>query len=69
VPQIVSCKAYGKEVDWWCLGVILFEMLKGSVLFGGDSEAELFDAILHKPIPWPATISAEAKTVRRLGAA
>lgn len=37
-PEIVTYRKYGKEVDWWSLGVIMYEMINGIVLFDGESE-------------------------------
>eukprot|EP00055_Hartaetosiga_balthica_P008457 m.31596 g.31596 ORF g.31596 m.31596 type:complete len:641 (+) comp6319_c1_seq1:176-2098(+) len=62
-PEIVSYKAYGKEVDWWSLGVIMFEMMNGIVLFDGDSEPELFQNILRQPIDLPRTMSSSSRDI------
>ncbi|KAL5110795.1 Serine/threonine-protein kinase greatwall [Taenia crassiceps] len=40
-------------VDWWALGVILFEMLTGVSPFADDSLEEIFDHIVKMDIPWP----------------
>jgi len=28
-PEIIQCKGHGKAVDWWALGILIFEMLAG----------------------------------------
>ncbi|VDK37204.1 unnamed protein product [Taenia asiatica] len=40
-------------VDWWALGVILFEMITGVSPFADDSLEEIFDHIIKLDIPWP----------------
>lgn len=49
-PEILAYKPYGKSVDWWALGVLIFEMLAGEPPFDGEDEDELFVAITdHQP--------------------
>lgn len=55
------------QVDWWSLGVIMFEMMNGIVLFDGEREQDLFRNILHQPLELPKTMSAAAQDVRLHG--
>ena len=41
-PEIIAYVPYGKSVDWWAFGVLIFEMLVGQPPFDGDDEDELF---------------------------
>lgn len=52
---------YGREVDWWGVGVVLYEMITGRLPFHGASYEELFDAILKKDVAFPSSISDPAK--------
>lgn len=44
---------YGRAVDWWAFGVLLYEMLLFEAPFAGDTEEELFQAILKEELVIP----------------
>jgi serum/glucocorticoid-regulated kinase 2 len=60
-PEIVSDKGYGKEVDWWSLGAILYEMLVGVQPFHHKNQQKLLDNILFKDLRFPEVVSKSAK--------
>merc|ERR1711997_396389 len=62
-PEIIHYQPYGKSVDWWSYGVLLYEMLVGQPPFDGDDEDELFASITNNPVNYPKTLSKEAKDV------
>uniref|UniRef100_A0A670IQQ9 non-specific serine/threonine protein kinase n=1 Tax=Podarcis muralis TaxID=64176 RepID=A0A670IQQ9_PODMU len=52
-PEVILRQGYGKPVDWWAMGVILYEFLVGCVPFFGDTPEELFGQVIHDEIAWP----------------
>ncbi|KDN47332.1 hypothetical protein K437DRAFT_99551 [Tilletiaria anomala UBC 951] len=46
-PEILLEQRYGRAVDWWAFGILIYEMLLGQAPFRGDDEDEIFDAILE----------------------
>jgi len=63
-------RKYGKEADLWSAGVILYILLSGVPPFWGETEQQIFDAILKGHVdfqsdPWPR-ISSQAKNCVRM---
>merc|ERR1711934_190435 len=53
-------KAYGKEVDWWALGTLLYEMLSGLPPFYDKKVNIMYRKILHDPLRPHKKVPAEA---------
>ncbi|XP_054981696.1 microtubule-associated serine/threonine-protein kinase 3 isoform X1 [Sorex araneus] len=52
-PEVIFRQGYGKPVDWWAMGIILYEFLVGCVPFFGDTPEELFGQVVSDEIIWP----------------
>lgn len=51
---------YGPSVDWWALGVLLYEMLSGHAPFEAENEDDLFESILNEEVVYASWLGAEA---------
>ncbi|KAG1460124.1 hypothetical protein G6F56_006019 [Rhizopus delemar] len=59
-PEIIQSKGYGKAVDYWALGVLIYEMLSGVAPFYDENQFRLYEKIIAcKPI-YPPHFSPEA---------
>ncbi|XP_069805254.1 protein kinase C eta type isoform X2 [Dendropsophus ebraccatus] len=59
-PEILQEMQYGPLVDWWAMGVLLYEMLCGHAPFEAENEDDLFEAILNDEVIYPAWLSQDA---------
>ncbi|XP_048841469.1 protein kinase C eta type-like [Brienomyrus brachyistius] len=62
-PEILQEMSYGPSVDWWALGVLLYEMLLGYAPFDAENEDSLFEAILTEEITYEKWLSIEAEDI------
>ncbi|KRZ39339.1 Protein kinase C-like 1B, partial [Trichinella pseudospiralis] len=62
-PEILKENDYGASVDWWALGVLMYEMMVGQPPFEADNEEDLFDAILQDEVLYPVWLSKEAVSI------
>ena len=64
-PEVLTDTSYTRAVDWWGLGVLIFEMMVGESPFPGDNEDEVFDSIVNEEVRYPRFLSAEAIGIMR----
>ena len=61
-PEIIREQPYSHSIDWWSLGVMVYEMLCGESPFEAEDETELFELILSQPIEMPDDIQPETES-------
>jgi len=44
-PEVILCTGHGRSVDWWMLGVLLFELLAGRAPFEADSTHQVYELV------------------------
>ncbi|XP_046402389.1 protein kinase C [Ischnura elegans] len=62
-PEILQELEYGPSVDWWALGVLMYEMMAGQPPFEADNEDDLFESILHDDVLYPVWLGKEAVSI------
>ncbi|KAB8074473.1 kinase-like domain-containing protein [Aspergillus leporis] len=60
-PEVVSSKGYNKSVDWWSLGILIFEMLCGFTPFwDSGSPVKIYENILRGRVRYPPYLHPDA---------
>ncbi|KAJ5907736.1 cAMP-dependent protein kinase type 2 [Penicillium taxi] len=60
-PEVVSSKGYNKSVDWWSLGILIFEMLCGFTPFwDSGSPVKIYENILRGKVKYPPYLHDDA---------
>jgi len=62
-PEILLQKGHGKPVDWWCLGILIYEMLVGIDPFSDDDPMAVYQNILKGKIKFPRNFPRDAKSL------
>lgn len=66
-PEIIQSKGHGRGVDWWALGVLIFEMIAGYPPFYDESPFGIYQKVLAGRVDFPRHFDVKAKDiVRRL---
>jgi len=62
-PEILNGQGYNKTIDWWTLGVLLFEMLAGLPPFYDEVTDRMYEKILNDPLVFGPEIGPEAQSI------
>lgn len=62
-PEVISGQGHGSAVDWWTLGVFLYEMIYGKTPFKGENNEKTLINILKKPLTFPRMRFSSVKEV------
>ncbi|XP_067948272.1 cAMP-dependent protein kinase catalytic subunit PRKX-like [Watersipora subatra] len=60
-PEIIQSKGHNKAVDWWALGVFIYEMLVGIPPFYDEKAFGIYQKILSGKVEWPKSMDRLAK--------
>jgi len=64
-PEMVARRSYGKPVDFWSLGVLIYEMLAGKPPFAHSEIKQLHRRILTEKPKWPPIFGPDAIQILR----
>jgi len=64
-PEIIQSKGHGKAVDWWSLGILIYEMLAGYPPFFDDHPFGIYEKILSGKMTFPPHFDPAAKDLIR----
>lgn len=62
-PEVIAGTGHGKGVDWWCLGIMTFEMLGGQAPFYHHSPMKSYQLIKKGKVDYPFHFSQEAVAI------
>lgn len=58
-PEVIKGSGHTSAVDWWTLGILIYEMLYGTTPFKGKNRNATFANILREDIPFPESPNKE----------
>ncbi|XP_071439293.1 cAMP-dependent protein kinase catalytic subunit 1 isoform X2 [Hetaerina americana] len=64
-PEIILSKGYNKAVDWWALGVLVYEMAAGYPPFFADQPLQIYEKIVSGKVRFPSHFSSDLKDLLR----
>ncbi|XP_053276702.1 serine/threonine-protein kinase N2 [Pleuronectes platessa] len=62
-PEVLTDDNYTRAVDWWGMGVLIYEMLVGESPFPGEDEEEVFDSIVNDDVQYPSSLPPDAVSI------
>ncbi|XP_035431541.1 cAMP-dependent protein kinase catalytic subunit 1-like [Spodoptera frugiperda] len=62
-PEIIMSRGYNFAVDWWAVGILIFEMIVGNPPFFASDPSKLYEKVLDGQYKCPKTMSQDCKSI------
>ena len=62
-PEILLNKGHGKPVDWWTLGILLYEMIVGIDPFNDEDTMAIYQKVIKCKVKFPSYFPSDAKSL------
>ena len=62
-PEMIQQLPYTKAVDWWSLGIVIYELLTGLPPFYDQNTGKMYRNIIHNELTFPPYVSPEARDI------
>ena len=62
-PEILLNKGHGKPVDWWTLGILIYEMIAGIDPFNDEDTMAIYQKVIKCKIKFPSFFPSDAKSI------
>jgi protein kinase A len=60
-PEVIQSKGHGKAVDWWTMGILLYEFIAGYPPFYDDTPFRIYEKILEGKVKFPNWFDSRAR--------
>jgi len=64
-PEVVLSKGHNRGVDYWALGILIFEMVAGECPFTGDDNMVIYRQIVENKISFPPLMTPDCRDIVR----
>lgn len=62
-PEVLLGKGYNRSVDWWTLGILMYEMIVGTPPFSGENTNAMYRKILYTDAQFPDFVTPVAQSL------
>lgn len=62
-PEVLKRTGHGKSIDWYLLGLLIYEMIVGIPPYYSNNKEQLYKNIQNAPLKLPISLSNDAKTL------
>ncbi|KAM8945909.1 protein kinase C delta type-like [Pelodytes ibericus] len=64
-PEMLNRSRYNAAIDWWALGIIIFQMSTGKLPFSNNGSTVLVSAVLNNMLTFPDCLSPDTEAQRK----